>query len=195
MTATTPALLRRLRRRAMFSRTRAERAYWRRALNRRRSASPATAISGAGLKLIETFEGFRSHPYKDAVGKWTIGYGSTKDVGPGTRPVTRRQARERLRHEVDATYGKAVAKTAAAIGIELRQHEFDALASAVYNLGPGILDEGRSLGQALRAKNWRVAVPGALLMYDNAGGRKLAGLTRRRKAEARLFRTGKDTTP
>ena len=35
-------------------------------------------ISNDGLKLIQSFEGYRSNAYDDGVGVWTIGYGTTK---------------------------------------------------------------------------------------------------------------------
>src|SRR4051794_25200430 len=40
----------------------------RRVLARR---SEVTTVSAEGLALIAGFEGFRSHPYRDAVGVWT----------------------------------------------------------------------------------------------------------------------------
>jgi GH24 family phage-related lysozyme (muramidase) len=89
-------------------------------------------LSQAGIDLVKSFEGFRSCPYRDAVGVWTIGCGSTKDVGPNTKCVSRKQAEDRLRAEVDATYGAAVDKI-----VGLSQHQHDALASFVCNLGPG----------------------------------------------------------
>ena len=184
------ALVARLRRRAMFSRTKAERAYWRRALVRNRAKLGADRLSSAGAAFIAEFEGFRSRPYRDAVGVWTIGYGSTKGVGPNSPPVTKTAALARLKREANETYGAAVRAAAKDAGVTLDQREFDALTSAVYNLGPGVLAEGRSLGQALRARNWRTAVAGALLLYDKAGGRALPGLTRRREAERRLFLGG-----
>jgi len=140
-----------------------------------------------GADLIKGFEGFRANPYRDAVGVWTIGYGSTKGVGPSTRPVTQKQAEDRLRREVDATYGAAVN------GISgLNQNQFDALTSFVYNVGPGGIGPSTGIGKALRAKQWNRAAD-ELLKWDKAGGRTLAGLTRRRKAERKLFLTPADS--
>ena len=138
-------------------------------------------LSEAGARLIESFEGFRSCPYRDAVGVWTIGYGSTKGVGPNTKCVSRREAEDRLRREVTATYGAAVDKIDG-----LNQAQYDALCSFVYNVGPGGIGPNTGVGRALRARNYKAAAD-RLLDWDKAGGRALPGLTRRRQAERKLF--------
>jgi len=148
--------------------------------------SSATSLSQKGAEFIASWEGFSSRPYRDAVGVWTIGYGSTKGVGPNTPPITREQALARLKREVDEVYGAAVARTAKAVGLSLKQHEFDALTSLVYNCGPGILDRGRTMGDALRSRDRR-RIADAFLVYDKAGGQTLPGLVRRRRAERKLF--------
>lgn len=139
-------------------------------------------LSDAGARLIENFEGFSARPYRDPVGVWTIGYGSTRGVGPSTPPVTRAQAHARLKREVDATYGAAIN----ALGLPLNQNQFDALVSFVYNVGPGGVAASTTVGKHLRARRWRQAAD-ALLAWNKAGGRVLAGLVRRRQAERALF--------
>lgn len=139
-------------------------------------------LSTTGAQLIEQFEGFVPHPYRDAVGVWTIGYGSTKGVGPSTPRVTRAQAEARLMREVDATYGAAIN----ALRLPLNQNQFDALVSFVYNVGPGGVSSSTGVGRALRAKRWTDAA-NALLAWDKVGGRTLTGLSRRRRAERALF--------
>ena len=44
------------------------------------------AINKAALDLIKEFEGFVAHAYRDAVGVWTIGYGTTAMAGVGIDP-------------------------------------------------------------------------------------------------------------
>jgi len=139
-------------------------------------------LSRNGARLIEEFEGFRSAPYRDAVGVWTIGFGSTTNVGPHTPPVTRAQAEARMMREVDAHYGAAIN----ALSLPLNQNQFDALVSFVYNVGPGGVAPTTTVGKRLRAHDWHGAAD-ALLAWDKAGGRPLAGLTRRRHAERALF--------
>lgn len=144
-------------------------------------------LSPKGAELIAEFEGFRSAPYRDAVGVWTIGFGSTKGVGPNTPPISRAQALARMMREIDETYGAAVN----ALRLPLNQNQFDALVSFVYNVGPGGVASSTTVGKRLRARDWRGAAD-ALLAWDKAGGRRLAGLTRRRQAERELFLTRED---
>lgn len=139
-------------------------------------------LGDRGARMIMEFEGYRARPYRDAVGVWTIGYGSTHGVGPNTPPISKARAERRLRHEVDTTYGKAVNQ----LGLPINQHQHDALVSFVYNVGPGALSTDTGIGRALRRRHWRDAAD-ELLRWDKAGGRALPGLTRRRQAERRLF--------
>jgi lysozyme len=147
-------------------------------------ARPST-ISQKGINLIAEFEGFVPHPYKDAVGVWTIGYGHTGGVGPNTPHLTQAQGQALLRRDLEQTYVPPVRKFAKL----LNQHQFDALVSLVYNVGPGILARGHTLGDALAAGDVRAA-GSAILLYDHAGGQQMAGLTRRRKAEHDLYFSG-----
>jgi len=148
--------------------------------------TPVTGVSQKGLDLIKGFEGFRSCPYRDPVGAWTIGFGETAGVGPHTPCWTLQTAEGRLRARVDRDYLAPVLKLSKAVGLDLRQNEADALASLVYNVGPGVLDKGRSMGEAIRARN-RDQIANSFLLYDQAGGRRLEGLTRRRRRERQLF--------
>ena len=147
-------------------------------------------ISPAGVHLIESYESFRARPYRDAVGVWTIGFGSTKGVGPGTAPMTVAEARARLMREIDAEYGAAIN----ALGLPLNQYQFDALVSFVYNVGVGGVASSTRVGRALRAHDWRAAAD-HLLEWDRAGTQRLLGLTRRRHAERALFLRTPKTDP
>lgn len=139
-------------------------------------------FSKRGAALVMEFEGFSARPYRDSVGVWTIGYGSTAGVGPHSPPVTKAQAQARLMREVDAQYGAAINS----LRLPLNCNQFDALVSFVYNVGVGGVAPSTHVGRSLRAREWRHAAD-ALLAWDKAGGRPLAGLTRRRHAERALF--------
>ena len=141
-------------------------------------------LSDRGAKLIANFEGFRSCPYRDPVGMWTIGFGTTKGVGPRSKCITRKQALARMKSEINQTYGKAVND----LPVKLNQNQHDALVSFVYNVGPGGIGKDTGVGQALRRKDWKQAAD-ELLEWNKAGGRVLGGLVRRRKAERELFLT------
>ena len=67
----------------------------------------------------------------------------------------------------------------------MRQCEFDALVSWVYNLGPSNLQSSTML-KVLNAGKYN-EVPYQMKRWNRAGGKVLKGLTRRRADEARLF--------
>jgi GH24 family phage-related lysozyme (muramidase) len=96
-------------------------------------------VSAAGVELVKRFEGFRSKPYQDAVGVWTIGYGETRGVTSRTRPVTEAEAAAQLRRRLDRDYFPTV-KALPTFSV-LTQHQVDALTSFIYNVGfvlPGL---------------------------------------------------------
>lgn len=155
----------------------------------RHSAKSISKVSSKGTALISYFEGGQSHDglfhaYWDAAGGvWTIGYGHTgSDVGAHSKALTKTQAQALLKLDLDRKYAPPVAE----LHLPLNQNQFDALTSFVYNLGPGVLAPGTSIGRALRAREWKIAAD-ALLLYDRAGGRVLPGLYARRSAERHLF--------
>lgn len=144
-------------------------------------------VSPKAAAMIAQFEGGQSsdglfHPYRDVVGVWTIGYGHTHGVSAASKPLTKAQALALLTQDLNQVYAPPVN----ALGLPLNQNQFDATVSAVYNLGPGILDANRTFGAELRARHWQKAAD-ALLLYDHAGSQRLPGLTIRRKAERALF--------
>jgi lysozyme len=68
---------------------------------------------------------------------------------------------------------------------DLEQHQFDALVAWVYNLGPTNLRSSTML-KRLNANDLD-DVPAQIRRWNKAGGKVLAGLTRRREAEALMF--------
>lgn len=150
-----------------------------------RHPEKVTGLSAEGLAFIAGREGFSAKPYRDSVGVLTIGYGETQGVKPGL-VWTRAHALSQLKLRADRDYGRPVLNAAIAADLNLSQHEYDALVSLVYNVGPGILGRSSTLGAALRSKN-RQLIANAFLVYDKAGGKALLGLTLRRKAERQMF--------
>lgn len=143
-------------------------------------------VNEATLELIKSFEGWRDTAYKDAVGVWTIGYGHTSMAGqPEVKPgmkITRAQGESILARDL-GKYENAVRNY---VRVPLNDNQFGALVSWCYNVGPGNVAKS-SLVRKLNAGQYE-AVPSELLKWNRAGGKVLAGLTRRRKAEADLFR-------
>ena len=142
-------------------------------------------ISQRGLDLIKQFEGYRDKRYLDSVGVPTIGYGTTAAViNPVPATCTREQAEAWLRTSIERSYAPPVN----AMGVPLNQNQFDALVSFVYNLGPGSVGTSSTMGQRLRARDYKGA-SNAFGLYVNAGGKPLQGLINRRAAERKLFDT------
>ena len=139
-----------------------------------------------GINLIKQFEGCRLSAYKPVPTEqyWTIGYGHYgPDVTPGMK-ISQAQAEALLAVDLKK-YEDAVSKYAE---IPLTQNQFDALVSFAYNCGAGNVKKlltGRNASQ----------IADAILKYDKAGGKVLAGLTRRRKRERELFLSGVDLPP
>lgn len=141
-------------------------------------------LSPQGLLLITRFEGFREKMYLDAAGLPTIGYGHLLKPAETllyAQGMDKNSAEALLRVDVRVAQ-QAVGRL---IRVPLRQSQFDALVSFTYNLGSGVLERSTLRRVVNRAEY--DDVPEQLMRYVYAGGRKLAGLVRRRQAEAKLF--------
>lgn len=135
--------------------------------------------SQTGISLIKRFEGCRLETYRCSAGALTIGYGHTgSDVKPGMM-ITQAQAEAYLAADLKR-FERAVDKTR----LDLTQRSFDALVSFAYNCGVGNLSKLCKKGRT----QWEIAAK--ILTYNRAGGKVIDGLTRRRKEEAELFKSG-----
>lgn len=143
-------------------------------------------INQAGIDLIKKFEGFSSKPYLCPAGVATIGFGSTTyedgaKVTLNDKPITEKRAEELTAFELSEK-GKSILKL---VKVELNDNQYAALCSFVYNVGVGnftsstllkLLNKGDYQGAADQLPRW-----------NKAGGKELAGLTKRRYAEKDLF--------
>lgn len=136
--------------------------------------------SQKGIDLIKKFEGCRLEAYKCPAGIWTIGYGHTKGVKDGMK-ISWEQAEEFLREDLKI-YEQAVERC---VKVPLSQNQFDALVSFCYNCGGEALRTSTLL-RLLNDGNYSEAGE-QFLRWNKAGGRVLAGLTRRREEEQALF--------
>lgn len=151
----------------------------------------------AGIELMHQFEGFaklrkdgrvEAYPDPGTGGEpWTIGWGTTgEDPFNGGRIKkgtiwTREQADERFRQHL-AKFESAVNKL---VKVSINQNQFDALVSFTYNVGIGSLTNSTLL-RVINRGNFSQA-EAQFLRWNRAGGKVMAGLTRRRQAEADLF--------
>lgn len=136
--------------------------------------------SQRGLSLIKSFEGLRLQAYQDAVSVWTIGYGTTRGVNAGMK-ISKEQAERMLLNDVQR-FEPEVERLVTA---PLSQNQWDALVSFTYNLGSANL-ESSTLLRKLNAGDYAGAAE-QFPRWSKAGGKVLAGLTRRREAERALF--------
>ena len=133
-----------------------------------------------GKDLLKFFEGCELVAYQDSVGVWTIGYGHTKGVKPGMT-ITQEEAEQMLESEL-AEYEGYVEKY---VTVPLTQNQFDALVVWVYNLGPTNFRKSTLLKE-LNSGDYTAASK-EIKRWNKAGGKVLAGLVKRREAEAQLF--------
>ena len=144
-------------------------------------------LSDVGVKFIEQWEGLKLKAYRDSKGLPTIGIGTTRY--PDGRKVqmgdtcTVAQAREWFKYDV-ARFEKHINQI---IRVPLRQNQFDALVSLVYNIGEegfagGTVDDKINSGNITAALDtWK--------KYINSGGKVVPGLINRRNAEVALFQS------
>lgn len=134
-----------------------------------------------GIRLIKSFESFRALAYLCPAGVWTIGYGFTDGVREGDA-IKPEEAERRLSREL--TRFEAAVRSGAG---ECNQNEFDAMVSLAFNIGiAGFL--GSSVVKA--HKRWdHQSAAAAFSLWNKVKGKPVAGLTRRRAAEAALYLT------
>jgi Phage-related lysozyme (muraminidase) len=140
----------------------------------------ARKIGTAGLALVKCFEGRKLRAYRCPAGVWTVGYGST---GPHVKPgmVITEQRAEALLHEDLSRFEAAVDRAAPGA----TQNQFDAMVSLAFNIGIDAFNRSTVLRKH-KAKDFEGA-SAAFAMWNKAGGKVVAGLVRRRAAEADLY--------
>jgi lysozyme len=146
-------------------------------------------MSPEGLAELIKHEGMKFNAYKDIAGVWTICVGHTSAAGPPkVRPgmtATLDQCMEMLKHDV-SKYEDAVEL---AVKKPMTQHQFDAMVSLCYNIGPAAFRKSSVLrhfnaGDTLRAAD-------SFLLWNKArvGGKLkvVRGLVNRRERERDMF--------
>ena len=136
------------------------------------------------MRLIKESEGCVLKAYPDpATGgaPWTLGWGHTgSDVTPG-KVITQAEADRLLDEDVDI-FERGVNRL---VNVDLTQGQFDALVCFAFNLGLGALQQSTLL-KLLNAGDYEGAAK-QFQRWDKAGGKVMAGLTKRRQAESELF--------
>ena len=145
-------------------------------------------ISTVGVDLIKEFEGCKLEAYQCSADVWTIGYGHTRHVSKGDT-ISQDQADKYLLDDI----AWVEVHCDRLITVPLNQHQHDAIVSWCYNLGCGNLRASTML-RVINAGEFD-KVSEQIVRWDNVNGQPVAGLTRRRSAEAVLFDLGKADKP
>ena len=136
-----------------------------------------------GMKeLIARFEGLRLKAYKCPAGIWTVGIGATTFNGKRVTEglvITKEQAYEQLERDL-AVFENGVGRL---VNKPINQDQFDALVSFSFNVGLGSLSRS-SILKKVNADPSDPTIRDSFAMWNKAGGKVLAGLVKRRKAEA-----------
>jgi lysozyme len=147
-------------------------------------------VNEATLDLITSFEGFVDHWYPDPAHGWSVptccwghtdAAGEPKYAATKSKRFTKAEGRAILARDL-VKYENAIRNL---VRVPLNDNQFGALVSWCYNVGPGNVAKS-TLVKRLNAGQYD-AVSTELAKWNRAGGKVLAGLTRRRKAEAALF--------
>ena len=144
-------------------------------------------VTNKCIKLVKKFEGLYKKAYRDEVGVWTIGYGITnadKSITGATIKaglvISEKTADNWLERSLNSKYLQKVMKYDKKYN--WNQNEIDALVSFAYNIGS--ID-----GLTANGTRSRATIAAKILEYNKAAGKVYRGLTRRRKAERKLFLT------
>lgn len=140
-------------------------------------------VSAVALVSIASFEGYRGEAYKDVAGVPTIGYGETEGVVMG-QTTTPERALIQLLKSVNSHSDQI----RPLINVPLYQHEFDAYSSFAYNVGVNNF-KNSTLRKKLNAGDYTGACE-ELKRWVYAGGKKQAGLVKRREKEYNMCMGG-----
>ena len=131
-------------------------------------------------ELIKQFEGLRLEAYLCPAGIWTIGYGHTSGVSPNSF-ITIQEADEYLHRDV-ATIEMQLNK----LNLSLRQCQWDAIVSFVFNVGIGNFRSSTLLAK-IRTNPDDNSIMDEFLRWVYANGKVMRGLQKRRLTEMKLY--------
>jgi len=144
-------------------------------------------MSEQGRKLLITREGVRLKAYVDSVGVMTIGCGHTSAAGPphvtAGMTITAAECDDILSRDL-VSYERAILD---ALTVPVEQHEFDALVSICFNVGPKFATS--TCMRRLNAGD-RDGAASAIMLWN-----KPPEITGRRQGEQRQFKTPYRTGP
>ncbi len=131
-------------------------------------------------ELIKQFEGLRLEAYLCPAGIWTIGYGHTSGVSPNSF-ITIQEADEYLHRDV-----AAIEMQLNMLNLSLRQCQWDAIVSFVFNVGIGNFKASTLLAK-IRINPDDNSIIDEFLRWVYANGKVMRGLQKRRLTEMKLY--------
>lgn len=186
-------------------------------VNNRVGPASQFSTSNAGIELIGKFEGLerkggssrfaprgtnlrsedknKIYEYIDPIGLPTIGYGhliTREEIRTGMIRINGRLVNYKNGLTMEQVYDlkrQDLVRFEVAVRnfvrVPITQSMFDALVSWLFNVGTGRMASS-TLGRVLNQGNYNQAA-NELLRWNGAGGKVLAGLTRRRESERQMF--------
>lgn len=152
-------------------------------LFRSKPKSTLSAVMLLCTPLVAQYEGLRTKAYLDPVGIPTICYGETLNVSLGDT-----QTEQNCKSMLTSRLGGFAIAVDAMVSPEVRPEVLAAFTSLSYNIGIGAFQKSSVLRLANEGKTREAC--DFMLKYNKAGGKVLAGLTKRREAERKLCLSG-----
>jgi lysozyme len=163
-------------------------------------------VSKAGEDLMHFFEGYRNKPYRCSAAIWTVGWGHAMYAEQLNLPNVRKEGYTglirsdyQLKGEDNRVWSKDELVNLFKVDIDTfergvlrlsptlanHQSKFDAVVSFAYNAGLGNYQRS-TIRMKVNRGDWEGAAE-AFMSWTKAGGKEVAGLVKRRKAEVALF--------
>lgn len=141
-------------------------------------------LDDKGYKMICKFEGLRLKPYLCSAGVPTIGYGNTwypdgKKVTMNDKEITKEYAFQIFKVVAD----KFASDVSKLITSEVNQNQFNSCVSFAYNVGIANFAKSTLL-KKINKNPHDATILDEFMKWNKAGGKVLAGLTKRRHEEA-----------
>jgi lysozyme len=143
-------------------------------------------LNQKGIDLMHQFEGLKLEAYLCPANIPTIGWGNTYYESGRKVKLGETISKERA----DALFlwvaNSFATQVRSMLRVQLNENQFSALVSFAYNVGNANL-RSSTLLKLVNANPNDPKIFDQFLRWNKAGGKELAGLTRRRQAEANLY--------
>jgi lysozyme len=148
------------------------------------------ALAGIAVAVVGGYEGLRLVAYRDVVGTPTACFGETRGIRMGQK-FTKAECDAMLLKGLDE-FGDGIEKCVPSLR-SVPEKRYVAHLSLAYNIGVGGYCKS-SIARLQKAGD-DLAACDRFLLYNKAGGRELAGLTKRRQNERAMCRLAGPGTP